>query len=75
MNREDFLSKVPNGIQHPSWGYGELEVLVDRKDLKGVCYRHHDNTASYGTYKTTWKELYDDLGPFLVEQGHMKASK
>lgn len=29
MTKRDFLSKVPDIINHKTWGYGELEIIVD----------------------------------------------
>lgn len=40
MTKRDFLSKIPDIINHKSWGYGELEIIVDTKEQKGVCYRY-----------------------------------
>lgn len=71
MTKREFLGTVPHIIEHETSGYGEIEIVVNRKELVGVCYRHRDKTASYGTYKRTWQELHDDLVPFLREHGHM----
>lgn len=65
----------PHSIEHPTWGYGKLEVIVQRRDLKGVCYRHPSKLASYGTYGPTWQEVYDRLMPYLREQGQMKSRR
>jgi|GEM_PF-1599276 len=70
MTKSDFLKLIPSVITHEAWGYGKLEIIVDSKKQKGVCYRHLDNGASYGTYAESWKELYDDLSAYLKEQGH-----
>jgi hypothetical protein len=42
MTKRDFLSKIPDIINHKTRGYGELEIIVDSKEQKGVCYRHKD---------------------------------
>lgn len=73
MKRIDFLSKIPGIINHKTWGYGELEIIVDKKDKKGVCYRHPDNTASFGTYGSLWVNVYEKLSKHLISEGYMNS--
>lgn len=70
MTKGDFLSKIPDIINHKAWGYGELEIIVDNKEQKGICYRHKDKTASCGTYGATWNEVFDSLSKYLSEEGY-----
>lgn len=58
MNKQDFLRQIPDIIEHPTWGYGELEIVVDNAEQKGVCYRHRDKKASYGTYGNNISESF-----------------
>ena len=69
MTKTDFILSVPNIIEHKSWGYGELEFITDKKNEKGVCYRHRDKTASFGTYGKDWTEVYSALIKTLKEAG------
>ncbi|MEO6686874.1 MAG: hypothetical protein ABIN24_12960 [Dyadobacter sp.] len=71
MTKVEFLFSVPKIINHKTWGYAELEVVAGTKDIKGVCYRHKDNTASYGYYALNWDELYFRFSKYLKEEGHM----
>ncbi len=73
MTKKDFLYKIPDIIDHKTCGYGELEIVVDSKEQKGVCYRHRDKTASCGTYGTTWLEVYEKLDKHLISEGYIKA--
>jgi len=34
MTKSDFLSKVPDYIKHPNFGYSELEIIVDKSNKK-----------------------------------------
>ena len=70
MTKSDFLSKIPDIINHKTWGYGELEIIVDNKEQKGVCYRHRDKTASCGTYGASWNEVFESLSKYLSEEGY-----
>lgn len=75
MTKTEFLLQIPGVIEHQAWGYGELEIVSDNEQDKGVCYRHpHSNSASYGTYGRTWKEVYDSLHKHLIEMGHIKIA-
>jgi hypothetical protein len=72
MTRLEFLTKVPGIIDHNAHGYGELEIVVDKPQKKGVCYRHKDNTASCGTYAPSFEELFDKFSDRLKNQGYLK---
>ncbi len=61
MTKEEFFKSAPGLIEHTSWGFGNLEITAESKNNKGVCYRHNDNTASGGTYGTSWDEVYSKL--------------
>jgi hypothetical protein len=61
MTKYEFILSVPDIIEHKSSGYGELEFIIDKKNEKGVCYRHRNKTASFGTYGKDWKEVYEAL--------------
>ena len=69
MTRGEFLRSIPDIIDHKTWGYGELEIVVDQPIEKGVCYRHPNKTASFGTYGSSWQEVYNDLYEFLKKEG------
>lgn len=71
MTKADFFSKIPSWINHPSWGYGDIEIVVDNKETKGVCYRHESKQASYGTYGITWLEVFEKLSKRLIDEGQM----
>ena len=71
MTKTEFLNSIPASINHKDWGYAELEIVVDNKTDKGVCYRHPDRTASCGKYAATWEELYMKLRKHLVKEGYM----
>jgi hypothetical protein len=70
MTKRDFTAKVPDIIHHKTWGYAELEIIVDKEGQKGVCYRHKDKTTSCGTYGITWKEVYTKLNKHLISEGY-----
>lgn len=72
MTKAEFFELMPYSIEHDTWGYGKLEVVVQRRNLKGVCYRHPSMLASYGTYGASWEEVYDKLMPYLIERGHVR---
>jgi hypothetical protein len=72
MTKLEFLTKVPGIINHEAHGHGELEIVVDSLQKKGVCYRHKDNTASCGTYAASFAELFDKFSGRLKTQGYMK---
>jgi hypothetical protein len=74
MTKAEFLDRVPHSIEHDTWGHGKLEIVVQKRNHKGVCYRHQSKLASYGTYGMSWKEVYDSLMPYLVEMGHSESS-
>lgn len=69
MTKSEILSMLPDIIMHPAHGYAELEILSDKRDDKGLCYRHKNNSTSYGTYGKSWQIIFDDLGPSLVDDG------
>jgi hypothetical protein len=71
MTKSEFLHKTPYTIDHKTWGYGVLEIIVNNTNRKGICYRHEDQTSSYGTYGTSWQNLYDDLHIFLKQNNHL----
>jgi hypothetical protein len=71
MNVEDFKSKIPYIIEHPSHGTGEREIICNEPNEKGVCYRHRDKTSSFGTYGKSWQEVYNSLYPFLQKEGYI----
>ena len=66
MTKKEFLYQVPDIIDHKIWGYAELEIVLDKNDQNGVCYRHCDKTSSIGTYGLTWMEVYQKLSKLLV---------
>lgn len=72
MTKKEFLSKVPDIIDHKVWGYAELEIVVDSKEQKGVCYRLKDKTASCGTYGSTWNDVFESLNEHLIQEGYVK---
>lgn len=61
MTKSEFLQKMPSSISHKTWGWGELEIIVDKQGQKGICYRHEDKTASYGTYGSNWEEVLQEF--------------
>lgn len=67
MTKVEFLSKVPDIINHSAHGYGVLEILSDTQGEKGICYRHKDKVASGGNYASTWEELYIKVIKYLKE--------
>jgi hypothetical protein len=71
MTKREFLISVPGLITHKSSGEGEIEIVMDTNEKKGVCYRHRDNTASCGTYASSWSELYNKFSSNLITQGYM----
>jgi hypothetical protein len=71
MTKGEFLRSVPYIITHNTRSYGELEIIVDTKNSKGVCYRHLDNTASCGSYASTWAVLYKNFSEYLIQEGYM----
>lgn len=72
MTKSEFLNSVPDIIDHTTWGYGQLEVVADTKQKKGVCYRHKNNTASRGTYGADWLEVHTKLIDYLEKGGYIK---
>lgn len=75
MTKVEFLELIPYSIDHATWGYGKLEVIVQQRDHKGVCYRHPNKLASCGTYGRTWQKVYGKLMPYLLEKGHVKSPR
>ena len=71
MTKEDFLKNIPDFIVHKTWGYAELEIMEDTATTKSVCYRHKNNTSSFGTYASTWSELHHQLHAALLKQGYI----
>lgn len=70
MTKEEFLSKVPQVIQHRSWGIARLEISADASHKKGVCYRHmNKKTATCGTYGISWTEVHEKLMDYLKGHG------
>jgi hypothetical protein len=72
MTRLEIQSKLPFTINHRTWGHAELEIIVDNNELKGLCYRHPDKKASFGTYGKDWDEVYSDLNEYLISNGYVK---
>ncbi len=72
MTKEEFMVSVPANIEHKVWGKGELQIVADTKDTKGVCYSHKDRTTSLCTYAPSWKELYQKLRQHLQLEGYLK---
>jgi len=70
MTKSEFISSLPYFIEHPAHGAGELEAYATPNGEYVAQYRHANNTTSYGTVKGSWKALYDDLRPYLEQQGH-----
>jgi hypothetical protein len=68
MTKAEFISKIPLSINHPSWGYGDLEIIVDNKETKGACYRHESKLSSYGTYGESWVEVFEKLSKILADK-------
>jgi hypothetical protein len=73
--KRDFIYNIPAIIEHNTWGYSELEFIVDKERQKGVCYKNKDNTKSLGNYAETWQELYDKLIGKLIEAGYVGFPK
>jgi hypothetical protein len=71
MTITEIWRRLPDTINHPTQGYAELEIIVDKLNDKGICYRHRNNSASYGNYGSTWNEVFNKLGPFMVERGYI----
>lgn len=71
MNKADFFRNIQRSILIEREGWCELEVLVDRADLKGVCYRSPLNYSHGSCYGNTWKEVFDKVQKFLEEGGHV----
>jgi hypothetical protein len=81
MTREQFESKIPFRIIHPSHGELERKIVIDNeKDIivNYVVYNSPSNmfdssstSSSYGTIGKSFQEVFDSLYPFLVEQGHI----
>lgn len=69
MTKAEFLKNVPDIIEHKEWGCGELEIITDSTFRKGVCYRHQDKNASFGTFGSNWLEVYEQLTSALSKQG------
>lgn len=72
MTRNELLLSLPDIILHKSYGYAELEIITDKRDKKGICYRHKNKTASFGTYGLTWLEVHNKVYPLLVKEGYLK---
>lgn len=71
MTNYDLRINLPDIIQHKTWGYGQLEIIVDNPSQKGAYYKHKENGASFGTYDSSWQEVYDELSTQLKEDGYM----
>lgn len=77
MTKHEFILKMPDILTHKTWGYAELEFMKfePNENKVGVFYRHKDKRSSYGTIKSNWQDLYDDLAPALEKDGHMERFK
>lgn len=74
MTQEEFESKIPALIIHPSHGELYRRIQHDKKDKEILfSYRNDQKHNTYGTVAKTFQELFDDLYPFLVKEGHIKA--
>ena len=60
MEKHEVWLKLPGGINHVSHGEARLE-LNESKTRKMAVYRHLNNTASFGTYGDSWKEVVDKM--------------
>lgn len=71
MTKLEFRTKVPGIINHEVHGYGELEIVADLPQKKGVCYRHKGNIASCGTYAPSFAELFGKFSSRLKSLGYI----
>lgn len=69
MTKSEFLSSVPEVIEHPTLGYAELKIIANKRGYKNVCYRYANNRASYGTNGSSWHEVYQALSAKLEKAG------
>ncbi len=72
MTKSDFLSKIPDIIEHKNHGYSELSITADKVNQKGVCYLSKEKYSSCGSWGTTWQEVYNNLSQHLRSEGYMK---
>ena len=75
MTKSEFIRSVPDIIEHKTWGYAELEFLIDTKNNKGICYRHKNNISSGATYGISWLEVYQKLKTFLDDKDFISHPK
>lgn len=81
MTREQFEAKIPFQIIHPSHGELKRKIVIDKEGdiiVNYVKYNSQSNIfdttskgSTYGTIGKSYKEVFDSLYPFLVEQGHI----
>lgn len=64
MTRAQFLLALPESIEHPNWGYSELEIISD-DEVKGACYRSREKFASGGNYGKSWGEVFIKMHKYL----------
>lgn len=74
MTKSEFLLSVPDIIHHKSWGYAELQIVADKKDLKGACYRDKENGSSGANFGKTWLEVCQKLTIYLENDGYIAKS-
>lgn len=72
MTKSEFLRSTPDIIHHNTWGYGELEIVIDKEGRKGACYRHKDNTASGGNYGKNWMKVHKKITAYLKSGGYIQ---
>jgi hypothetical protein len=71
MTKSEFINQVPAIIQHHWYGPGELEIIIDSDDQKGVCYRHKEKVSSFASFAKNWDALYLKFAEILFQNGYM----
>jgi hypothetical protein len=85
MTREQFESKIPARIIHPSHGELYRQIAVNKDEDIIVNYVVYNSTlnlfdtrtksSTYGTIGKSYQEVFESLYPFMVKQGHIKTQE
>lgn len=69
MTRSEFISSLPNKIDH--WGRGEcfLKILEDNKRSKAACYMNKDKFKVGYKKAADFELLYTQIMEYLRKEG------
>ena len=72
MIREDFVSQLPDFVDHTSRGRCRLTICEDNQVRKIACYLNEENFRIGYRIGSSWQDLYDAMHAYLKREGHIK---